>query len=126
LIVAMLLERRFGKRDRAAALLKELLDQENPDGGWAWRHPGDSDAFATGQALYALTQCGVPLDASPVQRGRDFLIRSQTPDGSWLVPSRAISSATSEGRLTRLTPIYRYWGTAWATIGLSHTLPLAP
>jgi hypothetical protein len=51
------------------------------------------------------------------------LIESQTEDGSGLVPSRAISAATDEARRKRLAPIYRYWGTARATIGLSETLP---
>ena len=123
LIGALLVERRFGRGDRAGRLLKELLNRQNPDGGWAWRQGGDSDAFATGQALYALSESGLSLDAAAIQRGRDLLIQSQTPDGSWSVPSRAISSATSDARLTKLAPIYRYWGTAWATIGLSRTLP---
>ena len=44
-------------------------------------------------------------------------------DGYWSVPGRAISSASNEARLKKVAPIYRYWGTGWATIGLLGTLP---
>jgi hypothetical protein len=114
-------EQKFGTAQRAADLLAQLRSRQNPDGGWAWRGSGDSDAFATGQALYALNQCG-QRDAV-VQRAAGYLIKSQQADGAWDVPSRAISSATNPGRLERLAPIYQYWGTAWASIGLSGTLP---
>jgi squalene-hopene/tetraprenyl-beta-curcumene cyclase len=131
LIVKLLVERRFGQRERADELVKDLLAGQRADGGWSWRRDSaDSDAFATGQALYALSdvlgvagsEAGSPSGSAPMQRGRDYLLRSQEPDGSWPVSPRAISSATNEGRLTRLTPIYQYWGTAWAVIGLKRTL----
>jgi squalene-hopene/tetraprenyl-beta-curcumene cyclase len=123
LIVALLVAHQFRKAERAGNLLKELLSRQNPGGGWGWLQGGDSDALATGQALYALMQSGLSADHSAIRRARDYLIESQTEDGSWLVPSRAISAATDEARLKKLAPIYRYWGTAWATIGLSETLP---
>jgi hypothetical protein len=123
LVVALLLERKFGQDERANSLLNRLLGQQNSDGGWAWRPPGASDAFATGQALYALSRCDEAPAKDATARARAYLIESQTADGSWSVPSRAISSATNHGRLDRLAPIYRYWGTAWASIGLSQTLP---
>jgi hypothetical protein len=125
LVTALLVERKLGQPDRADRLLNELLSQQNPDGGWAWRRSGASDAFATGQALFALSQGGAAKDNNSIERARQYLIESQTPEGYWSVPSRAVSSATNEARLKKLEPIYRYWGTAWATIGLSHTLPVA-
>jgi squalene-hopene/tetraprenyl-beta-curcumene cyclase len=123
LIGKLLVERRFGQRERADELLRELLARQHADGGWSWRKDAaDSDAFATGQALYALTEAQLPTDAAPIERGCSYLVGSQKPDGSWPVSPRAISSATNEGRLARLTPIYEYWGSAWAIIGLTHTL----
>jgi hypothetical protein len=123
LVTALLVERKFGAAERAADLLEQLRNQQSPDGGWAWRGSGDSDAFATGQALYALNQYGLRADDATVRRASCYLIKSQQADGSWLVPSRAISAATNQARLDKLAPIYRYWGTAWASIGLSGTLP---
>jgi hypothetical protein len=72
--------------------------------------------------LYALSEWGAMADKGPIRRACSYLIESQTPEGYWSVPSRAISSASNQGRLERLTPIYRYWGTGWASIGLSHSL----
>ncbi len=123
LIGALLAARRFGQAGRARDLLTELLSRQNADGGWAWRQGGGSDAFATGQALYALAQSGLSADHPAVERARDYLIGSQTEDGSWSVPGRAISAAADDARLGKVAPIYRYWGTAWATIGLAETLP---
>ena len=52
---------------------------------------------------------------------------SQTADGSWTVPPAALSgSAVNAERLKNLDPIYRYWGTAWASIGLASTLAAKP
>jgi len=123
LVTALLVEQKYGTAERAADLLAQLRARQNPDGGWAWRGTGDSDAFATGQSLYALNQSSLRADDPVVQRGVGHLIKSQQADGSWLVPSRAISAATNQSRLDKLAPIYRYWGTAWASIGLSGTLP---
>jgi squalene-hopene/tetraprenyl-beta-curcumene cyclase len=126
LVTAFLVERKFGTAERAADLLAQLRARQNPDGGWAWRGTGDSDAFATGQTLYALNQSGLRADDAAVRRAAGYLIKSQQADGSWSVPSRAISSATNQARLDKLAPIYRYWGTAWASIGLSGTLSPKP
>ena len=123
LVVALLVQRTLGHAERAPELLSELLSRQNPDGGWSWLAGGDSDAFATGQVLYALTHCDRSADDPAVERARDYLIESQTTDGSWSVPGRAISSASTEARLKKVAPIYRYWGTGWAVIGLSRTLP---
>jgi len=122
LVTAFLVERTFGQVDRVTALLKEILSRQNRDGGWGWRQGNDSDAFATGQALYALSKSGLPLPNTAIPRARDYLIKSQAEDGSWLVSGTAISRSTNEARLKKVAPIYRYWGTAWAVIGLSHTL----
>jgi len=122
LVTELLVEQKYGTAERAAHLLKQLRRRQNPDGGWAWRGSGDSDAFATGQALYALRHCDRRDDDAVVGRAARYLIRAQQADGSWLVPSRAISAATTQTRLDKLAPIYQYWGTAWAAIGLSGTL----
>jgi hypothetical protein len=122
LIGALLVERKYGQAERAARMLEELLGRQNANGGWAWQRGGESDAFATGQALYALGLSGVSANTAAVGRGRDYLVASQTDDGSWPDASRAISSAANPARLKKVAPIYRYWGTAWAVIGLSQAI----
>ena len=50
-----------------------------------------SDAYATGQALYALNATGKMPATDPVyQKGVKYLLRTQAPDGSWHVKTRSI------------------------------------
>ena len=73
---------------RAAAQM--LLEAQRPGGGWAQLKTLDSDAYATGQALYALQVSGqLSPQAAAYQRGLKFLLSTQLSDGSWLVRSRA-------------------------------------
>ena len=68
----------------------ELLKRQNADGGWSQIPTLPSDAYATGQALYALRESGVLKPSSPAyKKGAQFLIDTQYPDGSWFVRSRA-------------------------------------
>jgi squalene cyclase len=50
-----------------------------------------SDAYATGETLYALASTGVmqPKNAA-FQKGVKFLLSTQAADGSWYVRSRAV------------------------------------
>ena len=69
---------------------EELLKLQRSDGGWAQTPYLDSDAYATGMALYTLYTAGLASPLDPCyRRGVDFLIRAQFPDGSWYVRSRA-------------------------------------
>jgi hypothetical protein len=100
---------------RAKTLAAELLARQNPDGGWSWTtERKTSEAFSTGQALWALGRDG----ADPaVQRAWKFLLATQSPDGSWPVPQEAINTRP------RKLNVYNYWGTAWSAIGILRTLP---
>jgi hypothetical protein len=123
LVVLLLVEGKLGTRNRSKVLLQELRQRQNADGGWAWRIGGPSDAFATGQSLYALSIRGVSANDPVIRRGRRYLLDTQEPDGGWYVAPESITGTSGEQRLKKLHPIYRYWGTAWATIGLLNTLP---
>lgn len=116
LITAALIARRFGQQEQPGARVAELLRMQNADGGWSWAVGGRSDAFATGQALYALID--EPQAKPFIDRARKYLIETQQEDGSWATTGEGISKAATPQRKKKVEPIYRYWGTAWATIGL--------
>ena len=82
--------------------VKWLLDMQSKDGGWAafdvdnnWE-PLSFVPFAdhnamldptcpdiTGRVVEALCKFGVPQDHAAIQRGLDYLLRTQEQDGSW-------------------------------------------
>ena len=79
-----------GKPAVSAAATRLLADQR-PDGGWAQIPTLDSDAYATGVALMALLETNARTPNDPaVQRGIQFLLRTQLADGSWHVARRTI------------------------------------
>jgi hypothetical protein len=120
LTLHLLLEARRGAPEKQLRLrIDRLLAGQNPDGGW--RQTGDlpSDAYATGQALYALSFAGVKGDSPEIQRAVSFLATTQREDGSWPMVSRGHSG---ERPYTYLVPI-TYFGSAWATLGLARFTP---
>ena len=89
-----------------------------PDGGWGWTtDKKTSEAFSTGQALYALGRIGRDGADPAVERAWKFLLATQSPDGSWPVPQDAINTRP------RKLNVYPYWGTAWSAIGVLQTMP---
>ena len=66
-----------------------VLKLQRDDGGWGQLPKMDSDAYATGQALYILRETGWPTWSPKFQRGVDFLLKTQQEDGSWFVQTRA-------------------------------------
>jgi squalene cyclase len=76
-------------RDLNAAA-KAVIAMQRIDGGWGQTDLRESDAFATGEALLALYGSGAVQRSDHVyQRGIDYLLRTQTADGSWHVKTRA-------------------------------------
>ena len=79
-------------RSQMEPAARGLLAQQRQDGGWAQLPTMTSDAYATGQALYALVQSGTVSPTAPeFRRGVEFLLKTQLADGSWYVPTRAIA-----------------------------------
>ena len=73
-------------RDAATVLLRE----QREDGGWSQLSTLKSDAYATGQVLFALREGGgLPADDPAFLRGVEFLLKTQLADGSWFVPTRS-------------------------------------
>jgi len=116
------------KRPLRETRIRELKSLQRPDGGWGQTPNLLSDAYATGQVLYALHELGEPAADSVIQRGIAFLLRAQAEDGTWYVKSRAM----------KIQPYFEsgfpygddQWisqsGTAWAAMALAVTEVPAP
>ena len=76
-------------RHEVARQQQALITLQRPDGGWGQMPTLSSDAYATGQALYALQVAGVGAKDPVYRRGVDFLLRTQLEDGTWFVRTRA-------------------------------------
>ena len=63
------------------------------------------------------------VKSQPYADVRSLLMEWQQPDGSWKVSTASFHATTGKPRVARTDEVYTYWGTAWATIGLLHTLP---
>lgn len=114
----LLLQTRRGEEKATALARSELLNLQREDGGWGWLTGSESDALATGPALYALIRSGLTDQDEPVQRAVRFLLDTQREDGTWRVES---TRARDKGAVK---PTSIYWGTTWAAIGLSQLLPV--
>ena len=67
-----------------------LARTQRDDGGWSQLPIMGSDAYATGEALYALHLAGkMKIDHDVYQKGMRYLLRTQAPDGSWHVKTRS-------------------------------------
>ena len=67
-----------------------LVAEQRPDGGWSQLPSLDSDAYATGQALWRWPKAARSRHDPAYKRGVQFLLNTQFADGSWFVKSRAI------------------------------------
>lgn len=77
------------ERDLEKAALA-LVKEQKADGGWAQTPYLDSDAYATGVVLSTLYKEGFLKASDPAYaRGIAFLLKTQFPNGSWYVRSRA-------------------------------------
>jgi hypothetical protein len=104
----------------------ELLALQHDDGGWAQNPWLPADAYATGQALYALHELGLASSDRAYQRAVQYLLGTQQGDGSWHVSSRA----------PKFQPYFQsgfphdddQWissaATAWAAMALAYAIPV--
>ena len=80
----VLMGTRSGKpRETMQTTIDELLALQRADGGWSQTvlEP-ESDAFATGQTLYVLASPATRPNNPKSKRGIDFLVATQSADGS--------------------------------------------
>jgi hypothetical protein len=70
----------------AGNLLKFLLSQQKPHGGWGYRGVNQGDISQTQYAALALWtayRAGLDVPQEPVEKMSDFLLRSQDPSGGY-------------------------------------------
>lgn len=114
--------------EKVAAAARSLVALQRADGGWAGNTYLESDAYSTGEALYALHETGaLSVHDAVYQRGTAYLLKTQQADGSWHVKSRAV----------KFQPYFQsgfpydhdQWisaaGTAWATVALANGIEMA-
>jgi hypothetical protein len=103
-------------------LATALTAEQSADGGWSQLHGLKSDAYATGQAVYALrVGAGFSKSNPAVERGTRFLLSTQLADGTWYVRRRAfpfqptMNSGFPHGRDSWISAA----GSSWAVMALS-------
>jgi ankyrin repeat protein/mono/diheme cytochrome c family protein len=117
-----------GEEDvKLTCLLRSLRERQRADGGWAQLPTLESDAYATGQALYTLAQFVKHPQAEPAwQRGLRFLLARQEDDGTWHVARRAFPFQPT---MNSGFPHHRdSWisaaATSWAVLALTRVAPV--
>jgi mono/diheme cytochrome c family protein len=115
--------------ERLTHLVKSLLREQRADGGWAQLPTLESDAYATGEALYTLARfLKHPMTDPAWRRGLRFLLERQEDDGSWHVARRAFPFQPT---MNSGFPHHRdSWisaaATSWAVLALTQVAPVGP
>jgi ankyrin repeat protein len=111
-----------GNADIVRNAARALAAMQQRDGGWSQFPTLASDAYATGQVLFALNTAGAMPVSDPVYRkGVEYLLQTQADDGSWHVKSRSIwlqpyfESGFPYGQDQFISAA----GTAWASMALT-------
>jgi ankyrin repeat protein len=102
-------------------LANALIAGQRRDGGWSQVPGTPSDAYATGQAVYALrVAAGINHSHPVVERALRYLLQTQLEDGTWHVHRRAfpfqptMNSGFPHGRDSWISAA----GTSWAVMAL--------
>jgi hypothetical protein len=115
----LVLWKRLGRPDvESQPLVDRIKERQNADGGWSQSKKMPSDAWATGQALYALAYTGLTAADPSIARAQAFLVKTQKDDGSWPMTSRPTKPGETGSK--DVNPI-TCAGSAWAVIGLART-----
>jgi ankyrin repeat protein len=109
------------------AAQQQLLASQRRDGGWSQTDFRGSDAYATGAALVALREAGLPPDSRVYKRGVRYLLKTQLADGSWLVRTRAHGTQAyfESGFPHGVDQFISASATNWAAQALLHSVPRA-
>jgi len=113
-------------REELAPFVKALKAAQNSDGSWSQVPQARGEAYATGEALYALHVSGdVPTKDPVYQNGVQWLLRNQLADGSWFVPAKTTPGQPhiDTGFPHGASQFSSSGGSNWAAMALLFTLP---
>ena len=106
---------------------EKLKSMQNEDGGWPQLPTLSSDAYATGQTLYALYESGMEKTKDAVyQRGLNYLLKTQDEQGAWFIATRSFPIqpfVNSEFPPYDDNQFISAAGTNWAVMALLNALP---
>jgi N-acyl-D-amino-acid deacylase len=111
--------------DKVDRFVQKLLSEQDAEGGWAQKQGMKPDAYATGSVLVALREAGgLSSQHSAWLGGLGYLLRTQEPDGSWHVVSRAkpIQEYFESGFPHGKDQFISAFATGWATEALLMSL----
>ena len=120
------LDRLEASKEATQTAAKQLVAKQRADGGWAQTADLESDAYATGSALFSLHQTGeLSVDDSVYRRGLQFLLRDQQEDGSWRVKSRSkpFQKHFESGYPHGKDQFISITAASWATLAMLFALP---
>jgi hypothetical protein len=113
--------------DQKNKIAEKLRSMQIADGGWSQLTTLKSDAYATGEILYALYESGmVETDNAVYQKGLDYLLKTQNEKGAWVVETR---SFPIQPPMTSDFPPYNHdefisaAASNWAVMALMNALP---
>lgn len=118
-----------GEETLKTSTLAAILAEQRDDGGWAETKERQSDAYSTGQTLFMLLKTGTAANHPAVIRARDYLLKTQHADGSWLAESHVKNKAQpyfENGDPHGEHQFLSTAATAWAVAGLVQLLPDKP
>jgi hypothetical protein len=110
------------------AQYRRLLSLQNADGSWSQYPSMRPDAYATGQALYALRANGVAVTSAAYRKAAQYLLRTQLEDGTWYMRSRAMGFQpyVDTGFPHGPDQFISAAATSWAAIALAYTIQVSP
>lgn len=102
-------------------VVEQIVQQQRPDGGWSQEKEMESDAYATGQILFALLKADAgKTQRDVIERGIAWLKSTRLPDGSWFVQTRSkpIQTYFESGFPHDKSQFISTAATSWATLAI--------
>jgi N-acyl-D-amino-acid deacylase len=105
-----------------------LIAEQREDGGWAQLPELKSDAYATGIVLTALHRSGMAATDAAYRKGAEYLLKSQRPDGGWVVTTRSkpVQTFFDNGDPGGKSQFISTAATNWAMLALLNAIERKP